>query len=100
MTRDTAARDSIAWPLRRSSWPASLDCMIEGIGREQIVYFGFSKDLFGKLSPSLPAKSVLVVEEPDVVRKRDLRAAAARSAAHLADRGDASICSHVRSTGF
>ena len=47
--------------------------MIDGIGREQIIYLGFSKDMLGKLGGSLPEASVLVLEEPDVIRKRDLR---------------------------
>lgn len=46
--------------------------MIDGIGHEQVLFFGFSANILGKLAGDLPDGSVLVVEEPDVVRKRDL----------------------------
>ncbi|WNI14309.1 ATP-grasp domain-containing protein [Actinacidiphila sp. ITFR-21] len=46
--------------------------MIDDIGREQILFFGFSANILSNLAGDLPPGSVLVVEEPDVVRKRDL----------------------------
>jgi biotin carboxylase len=47
------------------------------IGAESVVFFGFSVTLLRSLATSLPPRSVVVVEEPDAVRDRDIPALAA-----------------------
>ena len=42
------------------------------IGRDEILLIGFSINLLGRVD--LPPGTVVVIEEPDVIRKRDLRA--------------------------
>jgi biotin carboxylase len=44
------------------------------VGKEAILLIGFSAGMLPQLAEVLPARSVLVVEDPDVVRKRSLDA--------------------------
>lgn len=47
------------------------------LGPEELVLVGFSKTLLAPLAAELPAGCAVVVEEPDIARKRDLGALAA-----------------------
>jgi len=52
--------------------------MLAELGHEEVVLIGFSRILLTALGDALPPGSVLVVEEPDVVAKRDIVTLAAR----------------------
>src|SRR2546423_12820128 len=51
--------------------------MLSDLRREEVVLIGFSRILLTALAGALPPASVLVVDEPEVVAKRDLVTAAA-----------------------
>src|SRR5829696_8805558 len=56
-----------------------MDAAASAGGGGPVVLIGYAGAVLGALSKFLPDRSVIFVEEPDVLRKRDVRAATAAS---------------------
>ncbi|MFD0786752.1 biotin carboxylase, partial [Micromonospora azadirachtae] len=45
---------------------------MQDLGREQMIIVGASQGMLRWLADDLPAASVVLIEEPDVIRRRDI----------------------------